>query len=106
MKIKNFIFFGLLSVILSGLFVFISISITNYKEISIQINQNQIYLPNSYQAASISKRTILLLLAAGIIGVLGISRRKKNIGGPAQRNEASSGSEHQNSNKDEQEIIF
>jgi hypothetical protein len=77
MKIKNFIFFVFISAILSGLIGIVFISAHNYKEISMQIN------PNSYQPASISKGTILLLLAVGVIGVLGISRKKKNIGGHA-----------------------
>jgi hypothetical protein len=83
MKIKNFIFFVFISAILSGLIGIVFISAHNYKEISMQINQNQIHIPNSYQPASISKGTILLLLAVGVIGVLGISRKKKNIGGHA-----------------------
>jgi H+/Cl- antiporter ClcA len=73
MKIKNFIFFVFISAILSGLIGIVFISAHNYKEISMQINQNQIHIPNSYQPASI----------LGVIGVLGISRKKKNIGGHA-----------------------
>ena len=104
MKIKNFIFFVFICTILSGLIVIVFISAHNYKEISMQLSQNQIHIPNSYKAASTSKGTILLLLAVGVIGVLGISRKKKNIGRPAQRSEASICPEPENLIKDKKKL--
>jgi hypothetical protein len=53
-------------------------------------------------AASISEGTILLLLAVGVIGALGISRIKKSIGSPAQRNATDSASGDENVNEDRQ----
>jgi hypothetical protein len=96
MKIKNLIFFLLISILLSGLVIAVFISIHDKKEISKQINQNQFQIPGSYNAASVSKGTILLLLAVGVIGILGISRKKRELGGPAQRNGTDREADHQN----------
>ena len=104
MKIKNLIFSVFLSVILLGLIGIGFISVMKNKEASIKIDQNQIHIPNSYKAASISKGTIFLLLAVGVIGVLGISRKKKEIGSSQQRGETSIGPGHQNMNQDNRKI--
>ncbi len=96
MKIKNLIFFLLISILLSGLVIVVFISVHDKEEISKQINQNQFQVPESYNAASVSKGTILLLLAVGLIGVLGISRKKRELGGPAQRNGTNREADHQN----------
>jgi hypothetical protein len=105
MKIKNLIFFLLISILLSGLVIAVFISIHDKKEISKQINQNQFQVPEGYNAASVSKGTILLLLAVGVIGALGVSRTKKGIGSPAQRNATDSASDYENENEDRQKLI-
>ena len=102
MKIKNLIFFLLISILLSGLVIIVFISVHDKEAISQQINQNQFQVPESYNAASVSKGTILLLLAVGIIGALGISRRKREHGSPAQRNETNREPDHQNLNEEKQ----
>ena len=102
MKIKNLIFFLFIGILLSGLAIAVFITVHDKEEISKQINQNLFPVPESYNAASVSKGTILLLLAVGLIGVLGISRKKKEIGNPAQRNEADREPDHQNLNEDKQ----
>jgi hypothetical protein len=87
MKIKNLIFYLSIGILLSGLVIAFSITVYDKKEISKQISQKLFHVPEGYNAASVPKGTILLLLAVGLIGVLGISRRKKESGNPAQRNE-------------------
>jgi F0F1-type ATP synthase assembly protein I len=102
MKIKNLIFFLLIGTLLSGLVTAGFISVHDKEEVSEKIKQNQFQIPENYNAASVSKGAILLLLAVGLIGVLGISRKKKEIGNPAQRNEADREPDHQNLNEDKQ----
>jgi hypothetical protein len=96
MKIKNLIFFLLIGTLLSGLVTAGFISVHDKEEVSEQIKQNQLQIPESYHAASVSKGTILLLLAVGVIGVLGISRKKRELGGPAHRNGTNREADHQN----------
>ena len=100
MKIKNLIFFLLIGTLLSGLVTAGFISVHDKEEVSKQINQNQFQVPEGYNAASVSKGTILLLLAVGVIGVLGISRKKKELGNPAQRSEINREADHHNLNED------
>ena len=102
MKIKNLIFFLLIGTLLSGLVTAGFISVHDKEAISEQIKQNQFQVPESYNAASVSKGTILLLLAVGLIGVLGISRRKREHGSPVQRKETDREADHQNLNEDKQ----
>jgi hypothetical protein len=87
MKIKNLIFLALTSVILSGLTTIVFITVLDTKETIRLFDQNQVKVPETYTAASISKGTILLLLAVGVIGVLGVSRKKKGIVNSAQKKE-------------------
>ena len=102
MKIKNLIFFLLIGTLLSGLITAGFISVHDKEEVSEQIKQKQFQVPESYNAASVSKGTILLLLAVGLIGVLGISRRKREHGSPVQRKETNREPDHQNLNEDKQ----
>ena len=102
MKIKNLIFFLFISILLSGLAFAVFNTVHDKEEISKQINQNPQQVPESYNAASVSKGSILLLLAVGIIGVLGISRRKREHGSPAQRNGTNKEADYQNLNEEKQ----
>lgn len=99
MKIKNLIFFALTSAILSGLTTIVFISVSDKEETTRLFDQNQVNVPETYRAASISEGTILLLLAVGVIGVLGVSRKKKDIADPAQKNEINRAHDHQHLNK-------
>jgi len=99
MKIKNLILFGLTSLILSGLTTIVLVSVFDKEETTRLFDQNQVKVPETYTAASISKGTILLLLAVGVIGVLGVSRKKKEILNPAQKNETNRAPNHQNLNE-------
>ncbi len=100
MKIKNLIFFLLISILLPGLFIEGFISVHDKEEIYMPINQSPLQVPESYNAASVSKGAVLLLLAVGVIGVLGISRKRKELGIPAQRNETNREPNLQNMNED------
>ena len=87
MKIKRLIFFVLTGIILSGLTAFLFISVLDKKETIRLLDQNQVKVPATHSAASISKRTILLLLAVGVIGALGVSRKRKIAPGIVQNDE-------------------
>ena len=99
MKIKNLIFFLFIGILLSGLAIAVFITVHDKEEISKQINQKLFPVPESYNAASVSKGAVLLLLAVGVIGVLGISRKRKELGIPAQRNETNREPNLQNMNE-------
>ena len=96
MKIKSFSLCAIIGVIIIGLMILFILSRPDDSEVSQLINQNQLSVPESYAAASISKGTILLLLAVGVIGVLGVSRKKKDSGSHAQNNEIPQATGHHN----------
>jgi hypothetical protein len=87
MKIKGLIFFLLASFILSGSTAFVLVSGFDKEETIRLPDQKQVKTPATHSAGSISKGTILLLLAVGIIGVIGVSRKKKDIINPPYNNE-------------------
>ena len=95
MKIKKLIFFALTTVILSGLTTIVIISVFDKEETTRLFDQNQVKIPETYTAASISEGTILLLLAMGIIGVLGVNRKKKIAPGIVQNSEGARSAENQ-----------
>ena len=99
MKTKNLIFL-LISILLSGLVIASFISVHDKEEISMPINQTQLQVPENYNNASITKGGFLILLAVGVIGVLGISRKRKELRNPAQRNETNRVPNLQNMNED------
>jgi hypothetical protein len=105
MKITNFRLFALIGVLIAGLMILAILLRADESAISRLNNQHQISVPESYTAASLSKETILLLLAVGVIGALGISRTKKGIGKPAQRNAIDSASDYENVNEERQKLI-
>jgi hypothetical protein len=78
MKFKSFSLYAIILIILGGLMSFLILSRPVESEISGLKNENQISAPRSSSVASISKGTILLLLAVGVIGALGIGRKKED----------------------------
>ena len=86
MKINRFIFFLFVGVILSGVIVGVFILGGEMNAVPGRIDQSQAPTTEGYASASISKETILLLLAVGVIGALGVSRQKKDSGSNANRN--------------------
>ena len=105
MKIKNFIFFVLISVILSGLTTIVFISVLDKEETTRLFDQNQVDVPENYSAASISEGTILLLLAVGVIGAVGVSRQKKSTGGDSHSNLNDRAGENANVNEGRQKLM-
>ena len=105
MKIKNLISFALTSVILSGLTTMVFISVLDKEETTRLFDQNQVNVPETYSAASISEGTILLLLAVGVIGALGVSRQKKSTGGDSHSNPTARAGENANVNEERQKLM-
>jgi hypothetical protein len=97
MKINRLIIFLFTGVILLGLMRGAFIFDVQRRAVPQRMDQNlpQTNDNDSYVAASISEGTILLLLAVGIIGVVGINRKKKGIDSITERNLKFKGSEHQ-----------
>jgi hypothetical protein len=91
MKIRSLIFLALTSVILSGLTTIALNSVFDKRETTRFFDHNQIKVPDTHIAASLSKGTVLLLLAVGVIGVLGVSRKKKGIADSAAKKEMDRG---------------
>ena len=104
MKIKNLIFFLLISILLSGLVIAGFISVHDKEEISMPINQSQLQVPQSSSPAYVTKGGVLILLVVGVIGMLGISRKRKELGNPARRNETNGEPNLQNVNEDKQKL--
>ncbi len=105
MKITNFKLITLIGVLLTGLLILLLFHGDDRDPSSRLSHQDQIWVPDRYVTASLSEVTILLLLAVGVVGVLGISRIKKGIGSPAQRNATDSGSGDENVKKNRQKRI-
>ena len=107
MKIKPFIFIVLIGVILSGLATNMFMSVFDGKENTGLANEDQLQVPQTYTVASMSKGTILMLLAVGIVGALGVSRTRKGNGNGslAQRNKTNVASEYQKANENRQKLI-
>ena len=87
MKIKHLIFFALVGIIFPGLTSIGFNSVLDKGKTIRLLDQNQVNLPESFTVASMTKETILLLLAVGVMGVLGVSRKKKNKGDCMPQNE-------------------
>ena len=105
MKFKSFIFFALISVVLAVLLILTVISVHDQSVATRYKNQNQISVSKGYAAASISKGTIFLLLAVSVIGVLGISRKRKSSVDLSQHDRIENKTENQNLKEDDQKII-
>ncbi len=87
MKLRSIISFVLIGAILSGLTTAVYISVLDKQETVRRFDQNQVNISERYDAASMSRGTIIVLLAVGVIGVLGVSRKKKAAGDGALEKE-------------------
>ena len=105
MKIKTFIFITLIGIILSGLSAIMLMPVFDKKENTGLIDQEPLQVPQTYTAASMSKGTILMLLAVGIVGALGVSRTKKNTKGPAQKNASQDAPNYGTLNEERRKLI-
>ena len=107
MKIKPFIFVVLIGIILSGLATIMFMSVFDGKENTALANEDQLQVAQTYTAASMSKGTVLMLLAVGIVGALGVSRTRKGNGNgsAAHRNNANGATDYQKANENRQKLI-
>ena len=101
MKIKKLIIILFIGIILSGLMTGVFILDGEMNAVPGRIDQNQAQTTGSYASASISKGTILLLLAVGVIGALGVSRQKKDSRSDSDRIPADRAQQHVNVMKTE-----
>ena len=99
MKINNLTFILLLGVILSGIVIAGYISTHKKEEIKRLGNQNEAPTSEIYTPGSISKETILLLLSVGVVGALGLNRKRKRTINSDQKNEPNMEAKHQNFNE-------
>jgi hypothetical protein len=83
---------ALTGVILSGLTIIVLTSVSDKRETTHLFDHNQVKLYDTHSAASTSKGTVFLLLVVGVIGVLGVSRKKKGIADSALKKESDRGS--------------
>jgi hypothetical protein len=100
MKIKLFIFFLIFGVILSGVMAGAFIFGVEMREVPGSIDKNKAPTTESFAPASISEGTILLLLAMGVIGALGVSRKKKDSGSDSKPIRPNRAEQHVNVNED------
>ena len=77
MKIRNLVFFAFSGAILSGFAVGAFILSDNPEKVLARFDQDRDRTPEIYESASMSEGTILLLLAVGVIGALGVSRKRQ-----------------------------
>jgi hypothetical protein len=87
MKIRRPAFITLISIILCGIAILSFLEIRNRLVIPRHRLQLQMKKPDSDQTASIKIGTVLLLLAVGISGALGVRRKRKNNRRSAQKTE-------------------
>ena len=79
MNYKNTILLAVAGVISIGLLVYELITTEATTPLLSAGSKQNLHDSDYWAAASISKETLLVLLAVGIAGVLGMSRKKKNI---------------------------
>jgi len=84
MKIKNLAFIALTSMIMCGIGILKYLEVHHRSVNLLRMHQHQIPEPYSDRSASISDRMILVLLAVGVTGALGVRRKKKNKQSPTQ----------------------
>ena len=105
MKINYLFIFLSVGIILLGLSAGGAMPADEPEVIYGQRGQHEDRTPESYKAASISKSTILLLLAVGVIGALGVSRTKKNNGNGLNRDASDRAKHRPNVDNNHQKLI-
>lgn len=92
MKIKNLAFIALPSMIICGIGILKFLEVHHRSANPLRMHQHQIPERYSDRSASISNSTILVLLAVGVTGALGVRRKKKNKQSPAQHHNSQTSS--------------
>ena len=84
MKTKNLVIIAFVSMVLCAIGV-LGFLEAHYRSVILRhIRQHQILPPDGDRSVSISKGTILLLLAVGVIGALSVRRKNKDKGNPVR----------------------
>ena len=99
MKIKASSLFVIIGVLITGFMIFSILFYQDELGISKLIIQSLKTVPESEQAASIPKETILVLIAVGIIGVLVVGRKKKGSRSNAPNNVSSQAGDYHEINE-------
>ena len=105
MKIKYLIVVLFAGIILSGLATGVFIPADDPEAIHEGLDQKQDLASENYTAAPISRGTILMLLAVGVIGALGVSRQKKDIGSDLDRHSTSPATQPPRTKEKPQKLI-
>jgi len=105
MKINYLILFLFVGVFLLGLTGGVFISEDKPEAIPERLDHNRNRTPENYAAASIPKGAILMLLAVGVIGALGVSRKKKDNGNDLNRKATDRTVQPPGADEDSQKLI-
>jgi len=100
MKIHHLIIFAFSGAILLGLTAGVFISADHPEKLFARFDQNRDRTPENYAAASISKGSILSLLVVGVIGALGVNRKRKHTGSDWDGHAADRASQPPKANED------
>ena len=99
MQIKPLSLCVIVSIVTIGVIIYLNLSSPDESKIFQFNNQNKISAQEKNSGTFISKGTLLLLLAVGIVGALGISRKKKGNENHAKKNDANRTPNHQRLNE-------
>jgi hypothetical protein len=105
MKIKFLIIILCFGIILLGLTAGVFLPVDGHEAPSGQFPQNSKRTAESNEAAPISKGTVLMLLAVGVIGALGVSRKKNGNGSHLNRTAADRGLPSHGADKDHRKLV-
>jgi len=105
MKLNYLIIFLSVCITLLGLGANGAIAAEEPEVISVQRDHHEDRTPESYKAATISKGTFLLLLAVGVIGALGVSRKKNGNGSYLDRAADDLEAQHPGADEGRQKLI-
>ena len=106
MKTKFFIILVLcFGIFLLGLTAGEFFPVDGHEAPSGQFDRNRDRTPESNEVAPISKGTVLMLLAVGIIGALGVSRKKNGNGNHLNRSAADRGLQSHGADEDHRKLV-
>ena len=105
MKTNHPILFLFVTVIVAFLITSVFVIVNEKEAVSEELDKDQVQGSESHGVDSISKETILLLLAVGVIGALGVSRTKRNNGNGLNRGAVDRAYQAPNADGDRRELI-
>ena len=92
-------------IILLGLIAGEFLPVDDHEAPSGQFDRNRDRTPESNEAAPIPKGTVLMLLAVGVIGALGVSRKKNGNGSHLNRTAADRGLPSRGADEDRRKLV-